>query len=92
MTDREPWLMVYNDYSCDVVRFDGQVETYDLLTPVDWETVWVPQFSTLPINPYGRSVERRVLREAKVSFGLRERPQPPDLSIPPNIILGGQDA
>lgn len=88
----KPILVVNDDYSCEVYRWDGKVETFDLLTPIDFNPMWEPVFSPEPINPYGRSVERRLVRMAKVSFEIRERPEPPPVTVPDNIILGGQDA
>jgi hypothetical protein len=61
-----PLVTVYDDYSASVRRLDGTLIWYDLLTPIDWATNWMPlEWSRQHI-------------EHEVSFKVRERPAPPE--------------
>jgi hypothetical protein len=74
--EAEPYIVVNEDYTVNV-RGWTCVETFDLLTPVDFETKWSPE----PVYPFARPVQHRLARTIKVSFEIRERPEPP----PPRV-------
>lgn len=81
----QPHVVVNDDYTVDVRGWHG-VETFDLMTPVDFQTIhraeWVPE----PVNPFSTQPERRLTRTMKVSFEIRERPKPPPVRIYNTVI------
>lgn len=77
---RKPMLVVYDDYTAEISGWRGETETFDLLTPIDFNTHIVPvsrpslyQEITDPLA----GLKLDYYREGEVSFSLRERLKPP---------------
>lgn len=77
---RKPYLVVYDDYTVEMTEYGGKVQTFDLMTRLDWNPHIRPitEPSAFQEVRGATGIPRfEYVREGEIRFSIRERPTPP---------------